>query len=397
MPIPPLFRRLLSCACALSVATLMLSLASPATADWRQFHAGPSRLGVTTAGNLSPSNVNRLKVMWSSSTGSSAEGINSSPAVANGRVFVGSDSGRLYAFGTGGATLWSASIGGGAVRSSPAVDGSLVVVGSDHGYIQARSVWNGSLKWSHKVGGSVTSPPLIADGRVYVGTRGGMFFAFNQYTGKQVWKQQTWSVWDAAAYRNGVVYVGSDQSRVWAFDSDTGHKRWVTTVYGRVRSTPAVTDHRVYVGTDKGRVIALDRGTGHQIWSSAAVSPGNGYVRCAPAVANGLVVVSVGLTTTPMDGKLRAFHTTGGGLAWTGEMADYSTSSPAFVHGMFIAGSFDHRLYAFGADHGAELWTSGWKFQNGFFNRGISGSPAISGDKIYIGVRDGRLYALGLP
>jgi outer membrane protein assembly factor BamB len=395
MPIPPVARRRFFLARALPAALLVVALATPAAADWRQFHGGPARLGVSSGSRLAPTNVGRLRILWSRSTGASAQGINSSPAVANGRVFVGSDDGRLSAFGVGGAPLWSASIGG-AVRSSPAVDGSTVVVGSDHGRIQARSVSTGHLRWSRSVNGAVTSPPLLAEGRVYIGTRGGTFFALNERTGKVVWKQHTWSVWDAAAYRRGVVYVGSDQQRVWAFDADTGRRRWVANVWGRVRSTPAVTRHRIYVGTDNGRVIALDRGTGHQIWSAGATSPGNGYVRCAPAVAGGLVVVSVGLTTNPMDGKLRAFHARGGGLAWTGEMADYSTSSPAYVHGMFLVGSFDHRLYAFGAGHGASLWTSGWSFQGGFFKRGISGSPAISGDKVFIGVRDGRLYALGL-
>src|SRR5262249_41153972 len=163
------------------------------------------------------------------------------------RVFVGSDDGRLYAYGAGGTPLWSAAIGG-PVRSSPAVDGSTVVVGSDHGNIQARSVSNGSLRWSHTVKGVVSAPPLIAENRVDIGSRAGTFFAFNETTGKLVWKQQTWAVWDAAAYRGGVVYVGSDQSRVWAFDADTGTRRWVTSVYGRVRSTPAVTKQRVYLG-----------------------------------------------------------------------------------------------------------------------------------------------------
>jgi outer membrane protein assembly factor BamB len=63
---------------------------------------------------------------------------------------------------------------------------------------------------------------------------------------------------------------------------------------------------------------------------------------------------------------------------------------------MFVVGSFDHRLYAFGWRRGALLWTSGWSYQGGFFDRGISASPAVSGATIYVGVRDGRMYALSL-
>jgi glucose dehydrogenase len=263
--------------------------------------------------------------------------------------------------------------------------------------VQARSVSNGALLWSRNLGGAVSSSPLVAEGRVYIGSRGGGFYALRAGTGHVVWKRTLWAVWDGAAYRAGTVYVGSDQARVWAFDADTGSKRWMSAVWGRVRSTPAVTDDRVFIGTDNGRVYALNRRTGHKAWTAAAIAPGKGFVRCAPAVASGLVVVSVGLTTTPMDGLLRAFHVRTGKVAWTGQMADYSTSSAAYTNGLFFVGSFDHRLYAFGARHGAEVWNSGWAFQGGFFERGLSASPAISGGRIYIGVRDGRLYALGLP
>ena len=379
------------------VATLLVVVvATPASADWTQFHAGPARLGVSTERKITRSNVDRLRVLWSRAAGRSAEGINSSAAVAGSRVFIGSDDGRLYAFGLGGAPLWAKAVGG-RVRSSPAVANGVVFVGSDGGRFQARSVSNGSLLWSRNLGGDVTSSPLVVDGRVYIGSRGGTLFALRASNGAVVWKRQLWSIWDAPAYRGGVVYVGSDHARVWALNAKTGARRWVTDVWGRVRSTPAVTDARLFVGTDNGRVYALNRRTGHKIWGSAAVAPGKGYVRCAPAVAEGLVVVSVGLTTTPMDGKVRAFRVKTGALAWTGEMADYSTSSPAYQNGMFFVGSFDHRLYAFGARHGAQLWTSGWEFQGGFFDRGISSSPAISGGRVYVGVRDGRLYALGLP
>src|SRR4029077_2433270 len=98
----------------------------------------------------------------------------------------------------------------------------------------------------------------------------------------------------------------------------TGAKRWMADVWGRVRSTPAATQDRVFVGTDNGRVYDLHRRTGHKVWAAAAVSPGHGFVRCAPAVAAGLVVVSVGLTTTPMDGKLRGLPLPAGSPPATG-------------------------------------------------------------------------------
>ena len=396
MSAPPGSRRRAFLVRTLTAVVLAVVLATPASADWRQFHGGPARLGVSPEHVVSSRNVRHLHVLWSRGTGSSPEGINASAAVAGPRVFVGSDDGRLYAFGLGGRPLWAKWVGG-AVRSSPAVANGVVFVGSNDGRVQARAVATGALLWSRNVGGVVSSSPLVAEGRVYIGSRNGTFFALAAATGRVVWKRTTWAVWDGAAYRGGTVYVGSDRARVWAFDADTGVRRWVSQVWGRVRSTPAVTDDRVFVGTDNGRVYALNRRSGHTIWSSAAVAPGKGYVRCAPAVARGLVVVSVGLTTTPMDGTLRAFHVRTGSAAWTGQMADYSTSSPAYTNGLFFVGSFDHRLYAFGARHGAEVWNSGWAYQGGFFDRGISASPAISGGRIYIGVRDGRLYALGLP
>lgn len=382
--------------CAVATLLAVVAFATPAPAAWRQFHAGPARLGVSPKTSITTANVGKLRVRWSRATGKSAEGINSSAAVVDGRVFVGSDDGRLYAFGAGGARLWDKRIGG-RVRSSPAVANGRVFIGSDNGNVQARRVKNGSLVWSHRFSKGVTSSPLVAEGRVYVGSRNGTFAALNASSGRVVWRQHIWSVWDGAAYRGGVVYVGSDQSKIWAFDADTGVRRWVRGVRGRVRGTPAVTNKRVFVGTDAGRLYALSRRTGHVLWSAAVVKPGNGYVRCAPAVTHGLVVVSVGLTTTPMDGKLRAYGARGGGLRWTGEMGDYATSSPAVVNGMLVVGSFDHRLYAFGWRHGSLLWTSGWSYQGGFFDRGISASPAVSGDTIYVGVRNGRMYALSLP
>jgi outer membrane protein assembly factor BamB len=73
--------------------------------------------------------------LWPAATGAA---ITSSPAVANGVVYVGSDDGRLYAFASGGCgaptcpPLWSGATGA-AIKSSPAEANGVVFVGSDDG------------------------------------------------------------------------------------------------------------------------------------------------------------------------------------------------------------------------------------------------------------------------
>jgi outer membrane protein assembly factor BamB len=78
---------------------------------------------------------------------SDADGVYSSPGVANGVVYVGSDDGNLYAFDASGQTdcsgtptfcspLWQATIGG-TVESSPAIANGMVYVASEAGVLYA--------------------------------------------------------------------------------------------------------------------------------------------------------------------------------------------------------------------------------------------------------------------
>jgi outer membrane protein assembly factor BamB len=50
-------------------------------------------------------------------------------------------------------------------------------------------------------------------------------------------------------------------------------------------------------------------------------------------------------------------------------------------------------MYAFDALTGAKLWSSGY----GTMLRGIRSSPAVVNGMVYVGSRDGNLYAFGLP
>ena len=82
MSTPPGSRRRAFLVRTLTAVVLAAVLATPASADWRQFHGGPARLGVSPEHRLSSANVRHLRVVWSRATGKSPEGINASAAVA---------------------------------------------------------------------------------------------------------------------------------------------------------------------------------------------------------------------------------------------------------------------------------------------------------------------------
>jgi len=95
-------------------------------ANWRQFH----RLGMERWNRyenvLNVHNVGKLHLKWSYNTGS----VSSSPAVANGVVYVGSLDHNVYGLNAStGAKLWSYATGG-YVWSAPAVANRVVYVGS---------------------------------------------------------------------------------------------------------------------------------------------------------------------------------------------------------------------------------------------------------------------------
>jgi len=69
----------------------------------------------------------------------------SSPALANGVVYVGSGDDNVYALNADtGAKLWSYTTGGGVYDSSPAVANGVVYVGSDDKNLYALNAKNGA-------------------------------------------------------------------------------------------------------------------------------------------------------------------------------------------------------------------------------------------------------------
>jgi outer membrane protein assembly factor BamB len=422
------------------------------TGDWAQFHNGPTRVGYNAQEHtLSGSNLDLVATAWTGTTGGD---VWSSPAVANGVVYVGSFDGKLYAYAVGcdwdGGScdpLWTADAGAATathIYSSPAVVNGVVYVGSADYKLYAFDAngvtgCTGAPKtcdplWTSVVtGDTVTGAPAVVNGVVYVGSDDGKLYAFDAagVTGCSGTPKTCDPLWtsvvagggfdtSAPAVSNGVVYVGSDDGKLYAFDAAgvtgcSGSPKicdplW-TAALGSIYSSPAVANGVVYVGSfDDGKLYAFSAAgvtgcsgspkTCNPLWTGAT----GGYIdTSSPAVANGVVYVGSN------DGKLYAFSAAGvTGCSgspktcnplWTAVTGDSVQSSPAVANGVVYVGSYDNNLYAFdaaGVSHcsGSPKTCSPLRaFATG---GSVRSSPAISNGVVYVGSLDDTLYAFDL-
>jgi uncharacterized repeat protein (TIGR01451 family) len=299
----------------LAIAPLWLLLAAAGTsahaqtsspADWTQFHRDNMQRWNPYETVLGVNNVGSLQVKWAYPIGLDPGGLPSSPAVANGVVYVGSWTDlNVYALNAStGAKLWSYTAGGG-VESSPALANGVVYVGSSDSNLYARNASTGAKLWSYTTGGGVGSSPALANGVVYFGSGDGNLYALNASTGAKLLSYAAAGN-SSPAVVNGVVYVGSDDDNVYALNAATGAKLWSYATGSVVRSSPAVANGVVYVGSWDGNVYALNASTGAKLWSYD-IEGGSGFgAVSSPAVVDGVLYMSGGVGFTFM-GYVYAF------------------------------------------------------------------------------------------
>ena len=136
-------------------------------------------------------NANDGSKIWQANCGVGTDHTDTSPAVANGIVYVNARNG-IYAYNaSNGAQLWfftspySNRQLTGYMYSSPAVAGNIVYYGSVDSYVFALNAFNGSMIWSYQTGGFLFSSPAITNGALYIGSYDGYVYALGNYSGQQ--------------------------------------------------------------------------------------------------------------------------------------------------------------------------------------------------------------------
>jgi parallel beta-helix repeat protein len=277
-------------------------------------------------------------------------------------------------------TLWKYTAGGYVSLSSPAVVDGRVYVGSDDHNVYCLNAYTGERVWSYTTGNWVLSSPAVVDGRVYIGSRDYRVYCLDASTGAQIWNYTTGNVVysSSPAVADGKVYIGSYDHKVYCLDAYTGVQVWNYTTGDVVDSSPAVVNGRVYVGSVDSKIYCLDAYTGALIWSHAT----GGYISySSPAVVNGRVYIG------SADGKVYCFYASTGEHAWNYTTGDLVFSSPAVADGKVYIGSYDHKVYCLDAYTGASIWN----YTTGNY---VFSSPAVADGKVYVGSYDSKVYCL---
>jgi outer membrane protein assembly factor BamB len=175
-------------------------------------------------------------------------------ALDRGRLFFGDYGGRMHAIRqTDGSQIWETSSAGtafglkaGSFYSTPAVAYGRVYIGSLDGFVYSFAASSGKLAWRHKTGGYVYSSPAVASvggvgPTVYIGSYDGRLYAFDARSGSVRWAHDAGGKISGGPVVIGDLVFYSNLSRrsSAALGAATGKTVWST---GRGAFNPVISD-----------------------------------------------------------------------------------------------------------------------------------------------------------
>lgn len=429
------------------IALVFATLGSVAWgSDAAMFRGNPEHTGVYLTGA-----VNQFhRVKWKFHTRGH---VVSSPAVANGTVYVGSTDGKLYAIDRDAGTLKWGFQTGSRIVSSPAVAYGDVYFGSYDGNFYALDASSGKVKWKFKTAGErrfagkhlhgsqpvaetmpdpfdvYLSSPVIWRGAVLFGSGDGNVYSLDAASGALKWKFKTGDVVHASpAIAGGTLYVGSWDSYFYALDAVSGKEKWRfktgedPDIHNQVgiQSSAAVLDNTVFFGCRDSHLYALDARSGKEKW---AFPTHGSWVVASPAVSDGKVYFA-----TSDSGLFYALDAKTGSTILNLKFYGWPMfSSPAIADGTAFVGSWNGKVTAINLRAKKSAWafvTDGAKlngrhytkpdgtpnyelaYASDFYDDTVAGftkmmtvgailsSPVVDGHVVYVGSTDGNLYAL---
>jgi outer membrane protein assembly factor BamB len=290
----------------------------------------------------------------------------------------------------------------GSIVSSPSVADGIVYVGSQDKNIYALGAWSGNLIWNYTTQDAIESSPAVANGKVYTGGDDGYVYCLDAYKGDLVWKTfvngnlpftfGNLVLKSSPTVSRGIVYIGSLDGYMYALDANSGDVVWKTNTDGPIESSPAVADGAVYFTSEEptaGNLYKLDAKTGSLIWNLSLPYQysfvGGTEMLGSPSVTAGMVFASSNW------GAYYAVNASTGQVEWKfidPEAIEFIVSSPIYVNGtVFIIDKFN--IACLNATNGHTFWST-------FTGDELYVSPSYANSKIYVATSQRNIFILDI-
>lgn len=306
--------------------------------------------------------------------------------------------------------LWKVKTDG-PVVSSPILADGMIYVGSNDQHLYAIDASTGLVEWKYKTNGEICSTPLVTNGTVLFLSYDGFFYALDEVDGSLIWKFKTGGeskflvkdyfnhsfqpdFWDfylssATADKNR-VFFGSSDSTVYALNIQSGDLIWRYKAGASLHSSPAIADDLLIIGGWDGKIYALDASTGKEEWQYATGQDTAQYIwlgiQASPSIEKGAAYIG------SRDAKFYALDMGRGDTIWTCNGFDMSwipSSAAIGKENIYVGSSDAFRFYSINKETGKINYAT--KTNSYTFS-----SPAIDNEMAYIGSANGRLYGIGL-
>jgi polyvinyl alcohol dehydrogenase (cytochrome) len=337
---------------------------------------GNGRFQTPARAGLKASDIRKLKVKWAFAfpTATTAD---SQPAVAGGRVFIGSETGLVYSIDAKSGCFYWAFAADASVRTgitigrAPRADGgALLYFGDVKANVYAIDARSGTLVWKQKIDdhpfARVTGTPALAAGRLYVPVSG---------LGEEVNVNNP--NYECCTFRGSVV----------SMEASSGAIQWKTYT---IPQTPTPT-----YKTDRG--FQHYGPAGASIWSAATidlargalyVGTGNGFSQPAAPETDAVLAFSL------KDGRLLwKNQLTADDAAGPGPGADVDIGAPLILRklpggkSVLVVGQKSSDVFGLDPDRqGAQLWKV--KLSKGGMMGGVEWGMAADDRVVYVPISD---------
>jgi len=355
------------------------------------YHTGSS--GINISGN---------DVLWSYPTES--WGISSTPAIADGKVFATAWNGLYCINENNGSLIWeNTNVKG---QSSPALYNDHVIVGSTDGNLYCLEMVNGSELWNKTIAPNpgftgISSSPVVHDDKIFIGTFDntggtGYLYCLNENDGEIIWENSTESsiYFSSPSISDGKVFIGtmglynstdyswSQPYGLYCFNEADGELLWDYPVDNSIGSSPTLFDDKVFFTCKNGGLYCLNE-NGEFVWEKNI-----GISVSSPSIYNEKIFVGAGAFGG--TGKFYCFDINGKKL-WEYETNGPVQSSPAIANSKIYFSTNTDNGTIYCLDENGNL---SWKYTP-TPNQYILSSPSITDGKMFIGSDNGRLYCFG--